>query len=996
MSQAKRYIENLLSQYSSRNVNAFIDTAAEDISSIYLSKMELEEDSQDHASLSDEIEEESMEGEGTIGDEEEQAEPQLASITSVIADECRLVVLGNPGSGKTTVLIHELISLCRSFLEGKSSILPIFISLKEMREDYTLSDVMAEVLGSDELADYVIKGDGILFLDGLNEVQPGLYDSTIQDIKDLLSAFPLLRLVVTSRKYGYSNQLDIPQYEIQAFGESEIMEYIQHRTGSLALFNVLKSKNLLYSLASTPLMLKMITDIWKASNRLPSRFSTLYKEFISYQLSKSLSLTEEDKDCLLDVFAHLAFELRDTGFIADSVEHLRYIISSYVTDDKCDALADKLLKSGLLAINSLGHGFDYVSFIHETFQEYFCSLYIAQNYLRTHELMVDATNSKWKETVKLSLEMILPHLSKQETGALLDFLRRAFYRKSSNRLVDEHLEEFVALFRNIIDQSDLAMRYVEHYVCMNMNNYIGSKHLSDNVGLFHIIVNSILKLPSFYLMQTLFEDKSWLNQWLLGEDDLTGKVHANRHQELVRKRKFKILLRAISKSLSTKACFLEILQDFEHYAYSYVLGKRLRYMLSYAVRFLTQEDLKDIYLKSGKMLCLLLTMDEELIKQELSKPGASLADIEGPYQILVGSKYSSTKDLKALNFYYNYIVPRYEDELFDTKQLRRDIIDCQGLLDRMLDETYWREHFSFLAKIVYVLPEEYWSEKYNQYISELSATRNPFLSTMNTSVEKNADLKCYLNLGELCYYSFGSNKRNIANDIAESILRDRGVHVVIKNIGRLELLEKVGPIENNYDWRCDLFDDLRSEFNLISIQEENGHSVLYFELTEKEGANFARKRILLGNGVYTVKRTRNLSIVTSLQLDSCEYIHHIKSHAVKKEGLMASYYLFHRSVLLEYIHLLVSFATEDLAHWGILGYFPKKLEDLVAKGKCRLYEVLGKDDHGYMLKVTTGKEILRLSISEYDIWEEGDLILYYQNHYFKIQGAHDEVKHALI
>lgn len=70
MSTANHYIENLLAQYSSRNVNAFIDTAAEDMSSIYLSKVELEGESEEDSSLDDDT------GEG----EEEETELELSSI----------------------------------------------------------------------------------------------------------------------------------------------------------------------------------------------------------------------------------------------------------------------------------------------------------------------------------------------------------------------------------------------------------------------------------------------------------------------------------------------------------------------------------------------------------------------------------------------------------------------------------------------------------------------------------------------------------------------------------------------------------------------------------------------------------------------------------------------------------------------------------------------------------------------------------------------------
>jgi len=978
MNKVNHYIENLLAQYSSRNVNAFIDTAAEDMSSIYLSKVELEGESEEVSGFDDDT----VEGD----DEEVEEELELSSITSVMAEESRLVVLGNPGSGKTTVLIHELVRLCKSFLEGNSKVLPIFVSLKELRADYTLADFLDGILSSDELANYVKIGNSVLFLDGLNEVVPDLYDSTIKDIKDIMTAYPLLHLVITSRKYGYSNQLGIAKYEIQAFDESDIQEYTVRRTGNIDLFNVLRQRKLLHTLASTPLMLKMIADIWSHSQQLPAQFSSLYEEFIDYQLHKSLSISSEEKDCLLDVYANLAFELRNIGYISDSVEHLEEIISSYVPAEKCEDVADELLKSGLLVINSMGHGFDYVSFIHETFQEYFCSLFIAHSYMKDHQFIIDVTDSKWKETVKLSLEMILPHLSKSETGVLLDYLRRAFYDKSTNHLVDEHLEEFVAILSNTYAQSELVTRYVEQYVSLNMSNYIGLNHSSGKVHLFGVIVKSIVKLPSKNLMKCLFEDKVWLNQWLFGGDDLDGERSINKRKEVTRKNKYKILLHATCNSASPKDCFLEILHALRQYGYSYVLGNRLRHMVSQVVKFLSNADLKEMYLQNGQVFCLLLSLDEEFIKGELSKTGVSLGDIVGPYQTLIGRKYSSTKNLRTLSFYYNFIVPQYEDELFDTKQLLLDIMNCPGLLDNMVENPYWLEHFTYLAKMVYVLPEKYWSEKYSQLISERLSSVNPFTMKPIVVSKETIDLKNSFIKDGHYYYPLGNAKSAKVTEIAESIKRSNlDASLVIKDIGIIEVKENLGLADDCCGF--EVLEDLMSKYKLLAIQEENGHSIMSFDIPSKMSRIFAKQRLQIGDCVYKVKRIQASCLFTSLKLNHWEYTHKEKNNSIKKDGMQSSYYFMHRDYLLSKIKKLNSFSESDLATWGILGYLPKKLEKVITSGCCMLYYMSGKAKNKYYLVGTKTNEMLNLSMSYYDVWEVGDIILYYKERYYKIHDT---------
>lgn len=272
MSEATNYIENLLKEFGNRDVNAFIDTTAEDISSIYLSKMSKEKD----------LETDEEDEEDTDDIEEDSESNSLATISSVISDEDKLVILGNPGSGKTTVLIHELVQLCHEFVEGSSQLLPIFVALKDLRQDYTLSDALNKFFFSSELSDYIKNGNAILFLDGLNELNGQVYDSTLLQIKQLVDNYPALHLVITSRKYGYSNQLGVAQYEVHAFDDTNVQDYTYRRTGNIQLYRALKKNRRLYALASTPLMLKMITDIWENVGSLPSHLSVLYSQFIDH------------------------------------------------------------------------------------------------------------------------------------------------------------------------------------------------------------------------------------------------------------------------------------------------------------------------------------------------------------------------------------------------------------------------------------------------------------------------------------------------------------------------------------------------------------------------------------------------------------------------------------------------------------------------------------------------------------------------------------------
>ena len=977
MSEATNYIENLLKEFGNCDVNAFIDTTAEDISSVYLSKITEESDleAEDEEDSDEEVEDESID---------------LTTVSSAISDEDKLVILGNPGSGKTTILIHELVQLCHEFIDGSSQLLPIFVALKDLRHDYALSDALKKYLVSPELSEYVKNGNAILFLDGLNELNGQIYDSTLLQVKEIISDYPALHLVITSRKYGYSNQLCIAQYEVHAFDDTNVQDYTYKRTGNIQLYRALKKNRRLYTLASTPLMLKMITDIWTNAGSLPMHLSSLYSKFIDYQLSKSLNITEEEKEKLLNVLSLLAFELRHSGYISDSTEHLKEIVGFFVEGRDCERLSDELLKSGLLVINTIEGGYDFVSFIHETFQEYFCSLYLVKVFRANKYFSVDVTDGQWKETIGMAIEILLGELSEEETVSMLDNIRLHFLAKSDNKVVDEYLYDFVSIMRGAITVVPLVEKYVEQYVAFNMNNYIQLSREERTVELFSVIVSSIMLLPKSNLHRLLFEDESgWMQEWLYLEEELHAKKIDDPAIKKARNEKQNQLILLMVQSVDRVTYYNATLHALRKYAGLDFLVKRLESVFGKIAMALSMSEAKEAYLAENNIFTLLLTMDETFVETEIVKNHFGIDDLSDFLQKLLGEKFSKTKKLQYLSFYYNYIIPRYSFGFLDSKQFRQDLVNCVGLLDILLDSKYWQEHFDRVAEFVYMLPERYWTEKYKVAAADYIQKKGLQLVPETVRHVHTVSFRpiFHIESGYILHLETTKLGKSLSQDLIDSMQAEYGTDKCSNMyLGALTFKSSLGNVLDVEHKNWTDLEVLKRKYPLISISEENGKAKLYFDVTSTKGLVGVKNVICIDENLYGVKKKNYRCVLAPVSLTSWEFVETIEQ-AVKKAKLLEAYCYHSRDFLLSFTDELKNFTPDELCKLGIIGYFPESIKEIIKPSGLNLFYVKEIRKDGAFL-IGQKRNSKKVPVACYDDLQVGDVCVLRKMIFYKIHDTH--------
>ncbi|GAB4537199.1 MAG: hypothetical protein Kow0063_23620 [Anaerolineae bacterium] len=272
---------------------------------------------------------------GYQGTRFEKHETRPLSAVEVIADNHRLVILGDPGSGKSTLLNYLALCLAAHNLEPQAgwldrlrywpqqeaNIIPITVLLRDFARllpqntmqarphhlwDFIASRLQAQSLAFaiDPLHYALDKGQAIVLLHGLDKIPSQTQRSFVRDaVMAFAGRYPQTRMVVTCRTLSYQDpawQLaGFPAFELAPFDEEKIDHFIGAWYKELARLEVVKSGEAtrlagrlqeavrrpdLWRLASNPLLLTVMALVHTHKGRLPDARALLYEDTVDILL----------------------------------------------------------------------------------------------------------------------------------------------------------------------------------------------------------------------------------------------------------------------------------------------------------------------------------------------------------------------------------------------------------------------------------------------------------------------------------------------------------------------------------------------------------------------------------------------------------------------------------------------------------------------------------------------------------------------------------------
>ncbi|MDX8034986.1 NACHT domain-containing protein [Lentzea sp. BCCO 10_0856] len=332
----------------------------------------------------------------------------------------RAVVLGDPGAGKSTLAEK----LTYDVAVEDSGRVPFLVVLREFND-------LLRVPGTDvpklletlcvapyhctpppAALQYLLRnGRAVVVFDGLDElVQTELRSRVVKMVTGFAHAYPLVPVVVTARKIGYTdaalNEKLFPIAYVNEFDEEQVLQYVKNwfaldlsakpAVREQLPKSFMKESEDIAELRSNPLLLALLCTLYSSDRYLPNELSKVYERcalmlFEQWDKGREIPLPLEFRGHLREAVEHLAWNMFTAPNSGEALEESQIVrlLSAYLEPKLEDPVEASVLAEAFLrfctgrawVLNDVGATSveRRFGFTHRTFLEYFAARRLVRN-----------------------------------------------------------------------------------------------------------------------------------------------------------------------------------------------------------------------------------------------------------------------------------------------------------------------------------------------------------------------------------------------------------------------------------------------------------------------------------------------------------------------------------------------------------------------------------------------------------------------------------------
>ncbi|CBN53738.1 MULTISPECIES: HEAT repeat domain-containing protein [Kamptonema] len=350
--------------------------------------------------------------------------PIFQGIQNYIESE-HILLVGSPGVGKSTALLHYLVSFAKKELEKPEPRIPVLVPLKRYKVSFSSSEDPSGMLTLirnalkpqlrltiSEVEELLFQKRLILLLDGLNEMPADTVRTELKTFREECDRIKI-PLICTTRELGNGDLGIKRRLQVQPLGSIEINRFLQECMPGQAqqVLQLLSRDN--RELSRTPFVLWMLYQLFQKTDTVVDTLGQAFRQFFQAfrKYKEGAPVSDERRKAWNPWLKHLAFtmlnspEPNDPGLIIFDEPAEKVLAEEFGDLYSTPSRIEELVKYHVLERVSDRE----VSFQHQLIQEYYAAEWLA---LRLEKLSDEKLQYyylnylKWTEPLAMAISFV--------------------------------------------------------------------------------------------------------------------------------------------------------------------------------------------------------------------------------------------------------------------------------------------------------------------------------------------------------------------------------------------------------------------------------------------------------------------------------------------------------------------------------------------------------------------------------------------------------------